>query len=81
VSQPPSDEPSGFEGSLSELEKRVRRLESGDVPLEEALRIYEEGVALARTCHDALEAAEKRVAELSRGASGIGERPIPEPGE
>jgi exodeoxyribonuclease VII small subunit len=69
----------GFEGSLSELEKRVRRLEQGDVPLEEALRLFEEGVALARSCHEQLEAAEKRVAALTRGSQGIDERPLSEP--
>ena len=74
-----SDETPGFEASLQELEKRVRRLESGDVPLEEALRLFEEGVSLARTCHEHLETAEQRVAALTRGASGIEERPLPEP--
>jgi exodeoxyribonuclease VII small subunit len=69
----------GFEASLSELEKRVRRLEQGDVPLEEALRLFEEGVSLARSCHEQLEAAEKRVAALTRGSQGIEERPLPEP--
>ncbi len=71
----------GFEESLSELERRVRRLESGDVPLDEALRLFEEGVSLARTCHEQLEAAEKRVAALVRGPAGIGEQPLPEPSE
>jgi exodeoxyribonuclease VII small subunit len=74
-----SDEQPGFEASLTELEKRVRRLEQGDVPLEEALRLFEEGVALARSCHEQLEAAEKRVAALTRGGQGIEERPLPEP--
>lgn len=74
-----SDEQPGFEASLSELEKRVRRLEQGDVPLEEALRLFEEGVSLARSCHEQLEAAEKRVAALTRGAQGIEERPLSEP--
>ena len=69
----------GFEASLTELEKRVRRLEQGDVPLEEALRLFEEGVSLARSCHEQLEAAEKRVSALTRGAQGIDERPLSEP--
>lgn len=71
----------GFEGSLKELEDRVRRLEAGDVPLEEALRLFEEGVALARACHDQLEAAEHRVAALVRGGNGLEERPLTEPEE
>ena len=71
----------GFEEALGALEERVRKLESGDVPLEEALRLFEEGVALARTCHEQLEEAEQRVAALSRGSSGIEESPLPEPDE
>ena len=72
------DEARGFEEALAELEKRVRRLESADVPLEEALRLFEEGVLLARNCHDHLEAAEKRVSELVRTGSGVGEKPFAE---
>jgi exodeoxyribonuclease VII small subunit len=65
-----------FESSLEELEKRVRALEAGDVPLEDALRLFEEGVALARGCHEQLDAAEERVAALVRGQRGIEERPL-----
>lgn len=72
-----SDQP-GFEEALSELEKRVRRLEAGEVPLEEALRLFEEGVKLAETCHEQLEAAEKRVAQLVRTRTGIGEKDLAE---
>ncbi len=69
----------GFEAALEQLEQRVRRLESGDVPLEEALELFEQGVALARTCHEQLEAAETRVAALSRGQGGVQERALVEP--
>lgn len=74
----PDQEQPGFEEALSELEKRVRRLEAGDVPLEEALRLFEEGVKLAETCHEQLEAAEKRVAQLVRTRTGIGEKDLAE---
>lgn len=67
-----------FEEALAELEKRVRALESGDVPLDDALKLYEEGVALARTCHEQLEAADNRVAQLTRGQAGIEELPVPD---
>lgn len=67
-----------FEDALTELEKRVRALEAGDVPLDEALKLYEEGVALARTCHEQLEAADQRVAQLSRGQAGVEETPLSE---
>ncbi len=67
-----------FEQSLTELEERVRTLESGEIALDEALKLFEEGVALARACHEQLEAAEERVAALSRGARGIEDKPIAE---
>ena len=67
-----------FEEALAELEKRVRALEAGDVPLDDALKLYEEGVALARTCHEQLEAADQRVAKLSRGQAGVEETPLSE---
>jgi exodeoxyribonuclease VII small subunit len=70
----------GFEQALGALEDRVRRLESGEVSLDEALALFEEGVALARTCHEHLAAAEQRVAALTDGADGPEERPLPEPG-
>ena len=70
----------GFEKSLEELEKRVRRLEQGDVPLEEALTLFEQGVALADRCQQHLEEAERRVAALSRSQRGIEESPLPDVG-
>ena len=63
-----------FDQALDELEARVRKLEAGDLPLEDALSLYEEGVELARNCHEQLEEAEKRVATLARGRDGIEER-------
>jgi exodeoxyribonuclease VII small subunit len=68
-----------FEGALAQLETRVRTLEGGEVPLDQALKLYEEGVQLARTCHEQLEAAESRVVALSRGPTGLTETPLPEP--
>ena len=67
-----------FEHSLEELETRVRRLEAGEIPLDEALRLFEEGVGLARTCHEQLDAAEQRVAMLVQGGKGIEERDLPD---
>ena len=72
----------GFEDALAELEERVRKLEGGEVPLDQALTLFEEGVALARTCHTHLDEAERRVAALTRGSAGVEEQPleVPEPG-
>lgn len=74
--EPQSGPQTAFETALSELERRVRRLESGDVTLDEALALFEEGVELARTCHERLEEAEQRVSRLSRGPAGIEEDPL-----
>lgn len=67
---PTSESPRSFEELLNELEDRVRRLEQGDQPLEDALRLFEEGVALTRQCHERLDAAERRVVELSAAPDG-----------
>jgi len=56
----------GFEASLSSLEKIVAQLESGDLPLERALELFEEGIGLARRCQAQLEEAERRVDLLLR---------------
>lgn len=66
----------GFEEALAALEERVRRIESGELALEDALTLYEEGVALAERCHDQLDAAEERVTKLRQGAHGIEEMPV-----
>ena len=50
-----------FEQSLAELEALVTRLEEGDVPLEEALKTFERGVALTRQCQTALRTAQQKV--------------------
>jgi exodeoxyribonuclease VII small subunit len=65
-----------FEEALSQLEGLVARLEAGDLPLEEALRAFEEGVRLTRLCAERLEDAERRVHLLTRTPEG-GEREVP----
>jgi exodeoxyribonuclease VII small subunit len=50
-----------FEEALQELEGIVNRLEQGDLPLEEALQLFEKGVKLSRYCHTKLDEAQKRV--------------------
>lgn len=59
-----------FEEALEQLETVVARLEGGDLPLEEALRAFEEGVRLARMCAARLEDAEQRVRLLTRAPDG-----------
>jgi len=53
-----------FEQSLTELEALVTKLEQGDVPLEEALKTFERGVALTRQCQTALRTAQQKVEVL-----------------
>ncbi len=50
-----------FEQALAELEAVVERLEHGDLPLEDALKQFERGIELARSCQSSLKAAEQRV--------------------
>ena len=59
-----------FEEALRELEEIVNRLEQGDLPLEEALQFFEEGVKLSRYCHTKLDEAQKRVEILLKDESG-----------
>jgi len=56
-----NDAPASFETALTELEQIVTRLESGDLPLEEALSEFERGVQLARQGKTKLQQAEQRV--------------------
>ena len=56
----------GLEKSLEELEALVTRMESGDLPLEQALKEFERGVKLTRQCQAALQEAEQKVEILLR---------------
>lgn len=59
-----------FQEGLSALEEIVARLESGTLPLEDALRAFEQGVGLVRQLNEKLSEAERRVEVLMRGADG-----------
>jgi len=54
-----------FEAAIAELESIVKKLEEGDLALEQSLALYERGVQLSRFCHARLEAAEKRIETLN----------------
>jgi exodeoxyribonuclease VII small subunit len=62
-----------FEKALGELEQLVEKLERGDLPLVEALRHFERGVALTRQCQEALKAAQAKVEILATrgGAAAV----------
>ncbi len=54
-----------FEAAIAELESVVKKLEMGDLPLEQSLALYERGVQLSRFCHARLEEAERRIEILT----------------
>jgi exodeoxyribonuclease VII small subunit len=56
-----------FEAAIAELEQIVRKLEEGDLTLEQSLECYERGVKLSRYCHARLEEAERRIDILTEG--------------
>lgn len=59
-----------FEDALKKLEKIVEDLEDGDLPLDESLEKYEEGIRLSRICAKKLEAAKKKVEVLLKSEDG-----------
>jgi exodeoxyribonuclease VII small subunit len=61
-----------FEDALARLEEILRRLEGGDVSLDEALGLWREGDTLHRRCVELLEAAEGTIEELERAADDNG---------
>jgi exodeoxyribonuclease VII small subunit len=66
-----------FERGLAELEAVVKELESGDLPLEKALELFEKGVALSAACRQQLVEAETRVEALVRKNDKIQTEPFP----
>jgi len=62
-----------FEASLEALEQIVRQLESGDLPLEKSLELFEQGIRLSRECQERLSQAERRIEILLRDNQG---RPV-----
>lgn len=67
---------SKFEDALSRLETIVGQLEKGDLPMEESLKIFEEGVRLSKNCLKMLEEAERKVEILLKDKDGR-KRPRP----
>ena len=59
-----------FETSLSRLEEIVTELEGGELPLEQCLKLFEEGIKLSRICNARLEEAERKVEVLLKDKTG-----------
>ena len=66
-----------FEQAMKQLEKIVQDLESGDMPLEKAIKTFEEGIQLSKFCSEKLDETEKRITILMQGSDGeISEAPF-----
>lgn len=59
-----------FESSMARLDEIVKQLEKGDVPLSDALKLFEEGTKLVNQCNTLLDGAEQQVVKLMKGADG-----------
>lgn len=70
--------PNEFEKAFQNLEKIVQRLESEELPLDESLQLFEEGIRLSRFCHQRLEEVEKKIELILADAKG---QPVTEPFE
>ncbi|RLQ92140.1 exodeoxyribonuclease VII small subunit [Planomicrobium sp. Y74] len=55
-----------FNDAMQQLEEIVRQLEQGDVPLEEALTLYQKGMELSKVCHDKLQNAEEQLVTMMK---------------
>ncbi|HET6629273.1 MAG TPA: exodeoxyribonuclease VII small subunit [Woeseiaceae bacterium] len=65
-----NDKPLNLEKSLQDLEALIDELESGELPLEQAMQKFEQGIKLTRNCQAALKDAEQRVEILLKSAGG-----------
>ncbi|UCD79765.1 MAG: exodeoxyribonuclease VII small subunit [Desulfobacterales bacterium] len=59
-----------FEQAMKQLEQIVQELESGDIPLEKAIKKFEEGIELSKFCSEKLDESEKRITILTQDAAG-----------
>ena len=66
----PSSDDVPFEGGLKKLETIVEQMEGDEMPLEDLLEHYEEGIRLAKGCQEKLEAAELKIKKLQPNADG-----------
>lgn len=65
-----------FEQAMETLESIVSKLESGDVPLETAIELFQEGMSLSKLCGQKLEQVERRIEMLVEGDSGLQRKPF-----
>ncbi len=65
--QPQNEQPTSFEDVFTRLETVVRRLESGQMSLDQSTALFEEGMQLAKTCTEMLNGAELKIQRLQKG--------------
>jgi len=73
----PEQAPLSFESGLQQLEAIVKEMESGELPLERALELFETGMKLSDSCRKQLEDAETRVEVLMKRAGEVKPEPFP----
>jgi exodeoxyribonuclease VII small subunit len=76
MSQADEKPQASFEAGLAELESVVKQLESGDLPLEKALELFEKGMQLSEACRKQLEEAETKVEILTRRGNSVNPEPF-----
>ena len=71
-----------FEQSMKQLERIVQELEDGDLPLEKAIKKFEEGIKLTKLCSEKLDETEKKISVLLKDSQGqIAEKAFPTAGD
>jgi exodeoxyribonuclease VII small subunit len=71
-----SEQDMTFEQAIESLERIVARLESGDVPLEEAIALFQDGMKLSHLCSDKLEQVERKIEMLVDSENGLNKKPF-----
>ncbi|MBW7473545.1 exodeoxyribonuclease VII small subunit [Paenibacillus oenotherae] len=71
-----AEQPLGFEEAMERLEGIVSRLESGDVPLETAIELFQEGMRLSQLCGSKLEQVERKIEILIESEGAIHKKPF-----
>lgn len=66
----PRGKSQSFESNLARLEEIVKKLEDGSVPLEESMKLFQEGTSLAAACTELLDRAELEIVKLTKGSDG-----------
>ena len=66
-----------FEMAMKQLEQIVQELETGDIPLEKAIKKFEEGIQISKYCSEKLDESERRITLLLRDSDGKGVSEVP----